>query len=418
MLKSADPASQRLALLCLGEIGRRTDLSTSSNVDSAINSSLSSDSEDIKAAASLALGGVACGNLGKYLPALLSSIEGSQGNSKQQYLLLQALNEVVTTVAARLAKDKAASFTDAQLQQVLELLVASSRSEEECRNVVAECFGKLALMHPQEVLGKLRTGLTSDSEHTRCVVVGAVKYMVVDKPHPVDDLLKDCLLDFLMLMNDPDRHVRKAAVVALSAVTHHKPGLIAAGLDQLLPVLYDQTVIKPEMIRTVDLGPFKHRIDDGLELRKAAFECLDILLTAVPHALQQQPAFLAALESGLKDHQDVKAPAHLMLVKLCASPGGAPAVLSQLDKLVEPLEKTLTTKLKSDAVKQEVDRHEELLRSCLRAVDALNRLPGSEACAPFTAFLKRTVLTGTLRDKFLAAQAERQEAEGDAMEVV
>jgi hypothetical protein len=38
--------------------------------------------------------------------------------------------------------------------------------------------------------------------------------------------------------------------------------------------------------------------------------------------LQQQPAFLAALESGLKDHQDVKAPAHLMLVKLAASPGG------------------------------------------------------------------------------------------------
>lgn len=29
-------------------------------------------------------------------------------------------------------------------------------------------------------------------------------------------------------------------------------------------------------------------------------------------------------------------------------------MLSQLDKLVEPLEKTLTTKLKSDAVKQEV----------------------------------------------------------------
>lgn len=74
-------------------------------------------------------------------------------------------------------------------------------------------------------------------------------------------------------------------------------------------------------IRTVDLGPFKHRIDDGLELRKAAFECLDILLTHLPHVLQQQPDFLAALESGLKDHNDVKAPAHLMLVKLAASPG-------------------------------------------------------------------------------------------------
>jgi hypothetical protein len=39
-------------------------------------------------------------------------------------------------------------------------------------------------------------------------------------------------------------------------------------------------------VRTVDLGPFKHRIDDGLELRKAAFECLDILLTGLPHVLQ------------------------------------------------------------------------------------------------------------------------------------
>jgi len=38
------------------------------------------------------------------------------------------------------------------------------------------------------------------------------------------------------------------------------------------------------------------------------------------------------------------------------TPGGAPVVLAQLDKLVEPLEKTLTAKLKSDAVKQEV-RH-------------------------------------------------------------
>jgi hypothetical protein len=82
-------ASQRLALLCLGEIGRRTDLSSAPNVESAVNSSLNSENEDIRAAASLALGGVACGNLGRFLPALLQSIEGAGGQSKQQYLLLQ-----------------------------------------------------------------------------------------------------------------------------------------------------------------------------------------------------------------------------------------------------------------------------------------------------------------------------------------
>lgn len=67
--------AQHLALLCLGEIGRRSDLSGVSGVDAAINRALASDSEDVKSAASMALGGVACGNLGKYLPTLLQSIQ-------------------------------------------------------------------------------------------------------------------------------------------------------------------------------------------------------------------------------------------------------------------------------------------------------------------------------------------------------
>lgn len=67
--------AQHLALLCLGEVGRRSDLSGVSGVDASINKALASDSEDVKSAASMALGGVACGNLGKYLPTLLKSIQ-------------------------------------------------------------------------------------------------------------------------------------------------------------------------------------------------------------------------------------------------------------------------------------------------------------------------------------------------------
>jgi cullin-associated NEDD8-dissociated protein 1 len=49
-----------------------------------------------------------------------------------------------------------------------------------------------------------------------------------------------------------------------------------------------------------------------------------------------------------------------LLLPAFTAAGGGPAVLSQLDKLVDPLEKTLTAKLKSDAVKQEVSRSVEL----------------------------------------------------------
>ena len=48
-------------------------------------------------------------------------------------------------------------------------------------------------------------------------------------------------------------------------------------------------------------------------------------------------------------------PAHLLLGKLA---GRAPAyVVAVLDRLVPPMQKTLTAKLKADAVKQEVGRY-------------------------------------------------------------
>eukprot|EP00195_Chlamydomonas_chlamydogama_P007020 CAMPEP_0202892974 /NCGR_PEP_ID=MMETSP1392-20130828/2632_1 /ASSEMBLY_ACC=CAM_ASM_000868 /TAXON_ID=225041 /ORGANISM="Chlamydomonas chlamydogama, Strain SAG 11-48b" /LENGTH=1235 /DNA_ID=CAMNT_0049577131 /DNA_START=157 /DNA_END=3864 /DNA_ORIENTATION=- len=407
-------AGQRLALLCLGAIGRRADLSKMPQVEAAITQALGAESDEIRGAASLALGGLACGNLPHYMPSLLRQISSTQGAPKQQYLLLQALSEVITTIAVvgQAKIDLSASDTE----QVLTLLLSNCEAEEECRNVVAECLGHLALLHPERVLAALQQRISSPSANVRTVVVSAIKYTVVEKPHPVDEHLQRCVLDFLSMMSDPDRHVRRAAVVALSAVAHQKAvALVAMHLGALLPKLYEQTVVREDMIRTVDLGPFKHKIDDGLELRKAAFECLDILLDSCRGQLETS-VFVSHLESGLKDHPDVKSPCHLMLAKVAAS--DPTALLAGLEKLVEPLEKTLTTKLKSDAVKQEVDRHEDMLRSCLRAVDAVNRIPAIDTCAPFQAFMKRTVMAGPLKDKFLQIERERAEAEGgDAMDL-
>ena len=43
--------------------------------------------------------------------------------------------------------------------------------------------------------------------------------MVVEQPHPVDAPLASCVVDLLLAaLADADRHVRRAAVVSLSAV--------------------------------------------------------------------------------------------------------------------------------------------------------------------------------------------------------
>ena len=49
----------------------------------------------------------------------------------------------------------------------------------------------------------------------------------------------------------------------------------------------------------MDLGPFKHRVDDGLELRKAAFECLDMLLDSCKDRIQFHD-FIQRLVDGLQ----------------------------------------------------------------------------------------------------------------------
>ena len=57
-----------------------------------IMASFNSHLEEVKSAASYALGSLSVGNLVKYLPFILDEIE--QG-SKKQYLLLHALKEVI-----------------------------------------------------------------------------------------------------------------------------------------------------------------------------------------------------------------------------------------------------------------------------------------------------------------------------------
>lgn len=59
-------------------------------------------------------------------------------------------------------------------------------------------------------------------------------------------------------------------------------------------------------MREVNLGPFNHKVDDGLDLRKAAYECVFTLLRTFPTHLDLEALFTALVPSGLEDTQDIK----------------------------------------------------------------------------------------------------------------
>jgi len=61
------------------------------NIENIVIESFQSPFEEMKSAASYALGNIAVGNLSKYLPFILDQIDHQQ---KKQYLLLHSLKEV------------------------------------------------------------------------------------------------------------------------------------------------------------------------------------------------------------------------------------------------------------------------------------------------------------------------------------
>ncbi|XP_020625713.1 cullin-associated NEDD8-dissociated protein 1-like [Orbicella faveolata] len=148
--KVSDPV-RLFSLLSLGEIGRHIDLSSHQDLAEAILDCFSSPSEEIKSAASFALGKIAAGNLKLYLPFLLKEI---QANPKRQYLLLHSLKEVISCEAG---SSRGVEALKPFIGSIWTLLFSHCESTEEgTRNVVAECLGKLTLVDPLRLLPQLK----------------------------------------------------------------------------------------------------------------------------------------------------------------------------------------------------------------------------------------------------------------------
>uniref|UniRef100_A0A3Q3EGR7 Cullin-associated and neddylation-dissociated 1 n=1 Tax=Labrus bergylta TaxID=56723 RepID=A0A3Q3EGR7_9LABR len=376
-----------LALLSLGEVGHHVDLSSQPELKTVILDAFSSSSEEVKSAASYALGSIAVGNLPEYLPFVLQEIS----SSKRQYLLLHSLKEIISSASV--------SGLKPYVESVWSLLLKHCECQEEgTRNVVAECLGKLTLIDPETLLPRLKGYLLSGSSYARSSVVTA-----------------KCLLnsDFLKTLEDPDLNVRRVALVTFNSAAHNKPSLIRELLDSVLPQLYNETKVRKELIREVEMGPFKHTVDDGLDLRKAAFECMYTLLDSCLDRLDIF-TFLNHVEDGLKDHYDIKMLTFLMLARLsslCPS-----AVLQRLDRLVEPLRATCTTKVKANSVKQEFEKQDELKRSAMRAVVALLTIPEAEKSPLMSEFQSQISSNQELAAIFDSIQRDSSSANMESMD--
>ncbi|CAG5130228.1 unnamed protein product [Candidula unifasciata] len=187
------------SLLALGEIGKNIDLSPHGDIQNVILECFSSPNEEVKSAASYALGNVSVGNLPKFLPFVLQEIENQP---KRQYLLLHSLKEIINCESS---STSGLEILKSYVKTIWTMLFHNCECPEEgTRNVVSECMGKLTLVDPQNLIGSLRQHLNDSSPLARSTVVTAIKFTISDQPQPIDPLLKMCIGDFLSTLQDED----------------------------------------------------------------------------------------------------------------------------------------------------------------------------------------------------------------------
>lgn len=87
---------------------------------------------------------------------------------------------------------------------------------------------------------------------------------------------------------------------SLSAVAYNAPKLFKEANSKFYEQMKENLKIIPELIKEVELGPFKHKVDDGLPLRISSYSFIEISVeTLLPIHSIDNNIFIEAVLNGL-----------------------------------------------------------------------------------------------------------------------
>lgn len=416
--EAASLKNVQLALLVSGDLGRIVDLSSMPGVADSLLAIFmgyfESSSEDLKHAAAYALGRSTVGAQSAFLPAIVDALE--MNNQKKQYLLLSALREFIQCNDSRKGGDGISSSLPVIMPH---LEKHCSDAEEGVRTMVAECLGTLICVQPATMLEKLSRVVdahsaivgeggvadagdaTSRKNALTCwTVLTSIKLSIAGKADQ-SQVVKH-MPTFLKLLDHEELSVRNAALLMVYSAVHHMPKTIAGLMkDLIVPSLYAVAELKME--RKVDLGPFTHKVDDALPLRKASLSIFATCLEKLPSSLDIN-AFMPVLAKALADVEDVQLQAHQILISMCLRQ--PTHVVTAVESFADPLEKTIHKK-PGQKTGTELERLNEWIRSAVRTMLALGKVDGTMNCRKFADFYERTKANTKFRPILEALDEER-----------
>jgi len=389
--KATLPPTKKIALLSIGEIGHSIDLSSYDDLFKHILTTFNHKDSDVREAASFALGNVTVGNMGTFLPQLLQMIST---DSEHEYLLLCSLKENIIS-----HQSKVEVFLE-YVDGVMPLLCQRAEAKDEgVRQITAECLGRLGVIQISKVIKILKKLIVSNVAQVRAVAITALRYSLQGQyvSEGIGIAIGQVLDDFLDMLKDKDIDVKREAVLTARTFCLSRDITITRQhlSDTILPALYSETKAHPELIHEVDYGNFKMIIDDGLQLRKAVFQCLDTILESHSRHVDMR-AFNNAMKVGLADADyDVQIMTYKTYEKLASS---YPLVLLEM---LDDFPSLILTSVKGHlqvAKSKEPRRAVECLTVIVSVMLKFNKIKGVETSKKYQNFFLQVCRTKLLQD--------------------
>jgi len=154
----------------------------------------------------------------------------------------------------------------------------------------------------------------------------------------------------------------------------------------------------------VDLGPFKHKVDDGLPLRKFAYTVCTSLLAAYPEEIAS-PALIDLVLQGLADNEDVQVICCQLLQDLCSWSFALFRIIGRIGDLVEPFDRCIMRCIKQVQAKQQVGRAMDMLRLYARTLKVVEPIAEANQHKMFVDFLSRIMKDSVFASVYEAASS-------------
>ncbi|KAJ2159813.1 hypothetical protein GGF46_002753 [Coemansia sp. RSA 552] len=375
-----------LGLRALGYAAERDALGQSEGIVERLNEHIESKNDDVRGEAATALGRYA-GNNADMFPGLFRGAtegEGPGASSKLQAVKVAADLVVGSRQDEGRAREMWGHITD-YVQGATGALP----------DVLAQTLAAFAIAFPEPYVGQLAERIAaSTTTSTKAFYITAYRTMLADKQagSGCDEQIKATLGSVVGALDDEDVEIRRVGLLALLAIIQGRAGLIADVVGRFEAALFRQTQVDDALVRVVNMGPFKKRIDDGLEARKSAYHCVHALVRALPGAVDAR-AVADSVVRGIVDEQDICTVAlHTVQVSPAAM---APAYGERLDDVAAAIQTVQERKLGKKAVKQEMERHSRMLRTSVALLVAFEPIAKATPSAAFEALRSSTAESTT-----------------------